>query len=296
MSALNLPGYLERCRKAVEAEFERHFTKKADAPRLVEAMKYSLEAGGKRVRPALCIAACEAVGGDLHQALPAACALEMVHTYSLIHDDLPAMDDDDLRRGRPTNHKVFGDALAILAGDALLTEAFGVLSDPAWKIPADRKIDIVGILAEGAGSYGMVAGQALDLEWEGKDFDEVTLEKIHRNKTGMLLRASVLAGGRAGGASGDSLKALEGYGRAIGLAFQIADDVLDLTATTEELGKDSKSDLKKKKATYPALVGIDEARRRAQALLETALSALKPFEGKGEALALLARFIVDRRS
>lgn len=287
---------LNRYREAVEQELEKYFSETSPAPRLSEAMRYSLKAGGKRIRPALAFAACEAVGGKLEDALPAACALEMIHTYSLIHDDLPAMDDDDFRRGRPTNHKVFGEALAILAGDGLLTEAFRCLSNPGWKIPADRRLDIVRIVAEGAGANGMVAGQVLDLEHEGKKCDEKILEKIHKHKTGKLLTASVLAGGRAGGAEGKTYDALLRYGQAIGLAFQIADDILDLTATTEELGKDSKSDLKKGKATYPSVLGMEASKKRAQALLDEALQAIKILGPKSEMLAFLARFIVERRA
>jgi geranylgeranyl diphosphate synthase, type II len=189
------PPNLERFRNFIEPALEKHFSRQFPASRLAEAMAYSLKAGGKRIRPALAFSACEAAGGNPADALPVALALEMIHTYSLIHDDLPAMDDDDLRRGRPTNHKVFGEGLAILAGDGLLTEAFFCLAAPEWKIPADRKIDIVRIVAEGAGADGMVAGQVLDLEHEGKTCDEKTLEKIHTHKTGKLLSASVLAGG-----------------------------------------------------------------------------------------------------
>jgi geranylgeranyl diphosphate synthase, type II len=287
---------LERFKNIIEPALEKYFSRALPSSRLSEAMTYSLKAGGKRIRPALAFSACEAAGGKTEDALPVACALEMIHTYSLIHDDLPAMDDDDLRRGRPTNHKVFGEALAILAGDGLLTEAFHVLAFPDWQIPADRKIDIVRILAEGAGADGMVAGQVLDLEYEGKACDETSLEKIHKHKTGKLLTASVLAGGRAGGAAGKAYDALRIYGESIGLAFQIADDILDLTATTEELGKDSKSDLKKGKATYPSILGMEASKKRAQALLDEALQAIRLFGAKGEMLSFLARYIVERRT
>lgn len=285
---------LKRYREATDRALQTYFKGNSIAPKLLGSMEYSLLGGGKRIRPALALAACEASGGTVEDALPVACALEMIHTYSLIHDDLPSMDNDDLRRGRSTNHKVYGEAMAILAGDGLITEAFQCLSCPEWKVPQDRRLDIIGIISNGAGYNGMVGGQALDLEFEGKDFDEKTLEKIHAHKTGKLLLASVLAGGRAGGAYGETLECLRRYGQSIGLAFQIADDVLDVTKTTEELGKDSKSDLKKKKATYPLLLGLKESKKRAQSLLEEALLAVKPLEEKGHILADLARYIVDR--
>ncbi len=293
---MNLKSFLERSRSQVEKALASHFDRPFEAQVLIDSMQYSLDAGGKRIRPALCFAAAQALGGTMENALPAACALEMVHTYSLIHDDLPAMDDDDLRRGKPTNHKVYGEALAILAGDGLLTEAFQRLSDPNWNISAEQKIQIVSILAEGAGCQGMVAGQVLDLASEGKEFTEETLQTIHRNKTGMLLRASVLAGGKSAGSGPEHEKALDQYGHAIGLAFQIADDILDRTATTEELGKDSGSDEKNNKATYPALMGIEQAKAKAQELLDRALSAVQIFGDQGEPLQAIARFIVERKS
>ena len=293
---MDVKKYLEESRVRVDKGLTQALKGVKVAPHLFESMNYSVSAGGKRVRPALVYAACEAFGGSPDTATPAAVALEMIHTYSLIHDDLPAMDNDDLRRGRPTNHKVFGDALAILAGDALLTHAFTVLADPTWNLPVDRKMDVVRIIAEGAGSEGMVGGQVLDMESEGKEFTESSLEKIHVHKTGKLLRASVLAGARCAGADSKTLEKLDQYGRAMGLSFQIADDILDLTATTEELGKDSKSDLKKKKATYPALLVIDQSRRRAKSLLDEALAALASVHPKTDALAALATFIVERKS
>ncbi len=280
---------------AVNAFLEKRFSTEGPAPRLTEAMRYSLMAGGKRIRPAMAMAACQASGGTVEDVLPAAAALEMVHTYSLIHDDLPAMDDDDLRRGQPTSHIVYGDALAILAGDGLLTEAFRCLSDPNWKIPADRRIEVVQAVAYGAGAEGMVAGQVLDLENEGVECSEGVLEKIHVHKTERLISSAVVAGGIAGGAEENQLKALARYGKNIGLAFQIADDILDLTATTEELGKSVKSDLKKEKVTYPALLGLDESRRRAEVLLDEALMALESFGDSAETLRFLAKYIVHRR-
>ncbi len=293
---MNLKAYLEEVRVQTEKALEQAMRSPVSSPRLREAMMYSLQAGGKRVRPALAFAACEAVGGDRKNAFPIAVGLEMIHTYSLIHDDLPAMDDDDFRRGHPTNHKVFGEALAILAGDGLLTEAFTVFSDPEWRIPAEDRLRIIHIIADGAGANGMVAGQQLDLEGEGKSLGEEELKKVHIHKTGKLLQASVLAGGIAGGGSKADLERMDRYGSAIGLAFQIADDLLDLTATAEELGKPVKNDFERQKSTFPALLGIEESKRRAGNLLAEALAAVGPFGSKGEALASLARFIVERRS
>jgi geranylgeranyl diphosphate synthase type II len=265
---------------------------------LHKAMRYSIFAGGKRIRPILMIAACEAVGGDPARVMSAACAMEMIHTYSLIHDDLPAMDDDDFRRGRPTNHKVFGEATAILAGDALLTEAFILLSNPE----ANREIDpeiirrVVHIIARCAGSLGMVGGQVVDMESEGKKIDFPTLEYIHTHKTGALILASVQAGALIGGADDEAFAALTRYGEAAGLAFQVADDILDVVGDQAQLGKDVGSDQARGKATYVALLGLEEARRRARELRDVALTALDPLGEPAEPLRSIASFIVDRSS
>jgi len=265
---------------------------------LHKAMRYSIFAGGKRIRPILMIAACEAVGGDPARVMSAACAMEMIHTYSLIHDDLPAMDDDDFRRGRPTNHKVFGEATAILAGDALLTEAFILLSNPE----ANREIDpeiirrVVHIIARCAGSLGMVGGQVVDMESEGKKIDFPTLEYIHTHKTGALILASVQAGALIGGADDEAFAALTRYGEAAGLAFQVADDILDVVGDQAQLGKDVGSDQARGKATYVALLGLEEARRRARELRDVALTVLDPLGEPAEPLRSIASFIVDRSS
>ena len=265
-----------------------------EAARLGEAVRYSLEAGGKRVRPVLCILACEAVGGTVAQALPGALALEFVHTYSLIHDDLPAMDDDDLRRGRPTSHKVFGEGHAILAGDALLTEAFGVLAgadlDPV------RRAEALALLAEGAGWRGMAGGQALDLEGEkleGYGLDHLRL--IHRLKTGALLRASLEIGAVLGGAAPGQQVALRACGEALGLAFQIQDDILDATATEAQLGKRTGKDAGRGKITYPALLGLDAARGALQEATETALCQLADLPNR-HPLEAWARYLAQRAS
>ena len=263
-----------------------------EARRLAEAMRYSLEAGGKRVRPVLCLLAAEAVGWRLEDALSGALALEYVHTYSLIHDDLPAMDDDDLRRGRPTNHKVFGEGHAILAGDGLLTEAFRVLADS----PGDstRQLEALSLLAEAAGWRGMVGGQALDLEGETLDhYDLDHLRLIHRLKTGALLRASLEIGAVLGGAHPGERQALRAYGEAIGLAFQIQDDILDATATDADLGKRAGKDAGRGKITYPSLLGLDGARKALEEATETALCRLASLPNR-TSLEAWARYLAQR--
>ncbi|HEX9082591.1 MAG TPA: farnesyl diphosphate synthase [Holophagaceae bacterium] len=263
-----------------------------EAEHLAEAMRYSLEAGGKRVRPVLCLLAAEAAGGQANDALPGALALEYVHTYSLIHDDLPAMDDDDLRRGRPTNHKVFGEGHAILAGDGLLTEAFQVLAEGPGE-PA-RILEALSLLAEAAGWRGMVGGQALDLEGERLehyDFDHLRL--IHRLKTGALLRASLEIGAVLGGASPEARQALRGAGEALGLAFQIQDDILDATATDADLGKRAGKDAGRGKITYPSLLGLDGARKALEEATETALCRLASLPNR-TSLEAWARYLAQR--
>ena len=263
-----------------------------EALRLAEAMRYSLEAGGKRVRPVLCLLAAEAAGGRAEAALPGALALEYIHTYSLIHDDLPAMDDDDLRRGRPTSHKVFGEGHAILAGDGLLTEAFRVLAEGAGD--PDRRLAALALLAEAAGWRGMVGGQALDLEGETRAaYDLAHLQLIHRLKTGALLRAAVEMGAVLAGAEPSVRQALRAYGEAIGLAFQIQDDILDATATTQDLGKRAGKDAGKGKITYPSLLGLDGARKALDDATETALCQLASLPNRNS-LEAWARYLAQR--
>jgi geranylgeranyl diphosphate synthase, type II len=261
---------------------------------LHKAMRYSVFAGGKRIRPILMMAACEAVGGESEAVLPAACAMEMIHTYSLIHDDLPAMDDDDFRRGRPTNHKVFGEAMAILAGDALLTEAFLLLSRPDGRVDPELCRKILHIIARAAGSQGMVGGQVVDMESEGRAIDLPTLEYIHTRKTGALILAAVQCGALIGRADEAAYEALTHYGARAGLAFQVADDILDIVGEQEVLGKDVGSDQARGKATYPALLGLEESRRRARELRDIALEALEPLGPAAEPLRQIAHYIVDR--
>jgi geranylgeranyl diphosphate synthase, type II len=270
----------------------------APAGRLFEAMRYSLLAGGKRLRPVLALAACEAVGGRLEAAMGFACAIEMIHTYSLIHDDLPCMDDDDLRRGRPTNHKIYGEAIATLAGDALLTDAFAVLarSGAAYGgVPPAALLATVAELAEAAGSAGMVAGQAIDLLGEGRSMTVQELEYLHRRKTGALFIAAARGGARLGGAGEAELAALEAYARALGLAFQVIDDILDVEASTEQMGKRTGKDAAHGKNTYPRLLGLDKSWQLARDLERRALGALDAFDQRAEPLRALARFTVERR-
>lgn len=265
---------------------------------LHEAMSYSLEAGGKRIRPILVLAACEAVGGETKRVMPAACAMEFIHTYSLIHDDLPAMDNDDYRRGKPTCHRAFDEATAILAGDALLTAAFEIMSNSHLFEGAsvEAVMETAHDIARAAGAAGMVGGQQADMEAEGKEVDLPTLEFIHTHKTGALILASVKAGAKLGGGSKDQIAALTKYAEIAGLAFQVADDILDVTGSTDSLGKDAGSDEARKKATYPAIIGLKEARTRAAELLNMAIDALKEFDDKADPLREIAKYIVDRNS
>ena len=264
------------------------------AGRLFDAMRYSLLAGGKRLRPVLAMAACEAVGGALDAVMGFACAIEMIHTYSLIHDDLPCMDDDDLRRGRPTNHKVYGEAIATLAGDGLLTDAFRVVASGAG-VSSEALLQTVIDLADAAGSNGMVGGQVIDLLGEGRALELKELEVLHSKKTGALFVAAVTCGARLGGASPAQLRAMRDYGRALGLAFQVADDLLDVEATTAELGKRTHKDEARGKATYPSLLGIERSRQLARDLVLKAHAALADFDDRADPLRALASFAVERK-
>ncbi|HEV8253542.1 MAG TPA: farnesyl diphosphate synthase [Vicinamibacteria bacterium] len=263
------------------------------------AMRYSLFAGGKRIRPLLALAAGEAVGGNIADVMPLGCAAELIHTYSLIHDDLPCMDDDDLRRGKPTSHKVFGEAIAILAGDALLTRAFHLMAEvPAgWDVErVRRRLEAMRILGEACGTHGLIGGQVEDLESEGQPISAPALERLHRAKTGALLGACVRGGAVLGGAGPAELAPLERFAEATGLAFQVVDDVLDATAGPDQLGKTAGKDQGAGKATYVRLYGVDGARRIAAGLLDHALAALSPLGARGEPLGELARRIVDREA
>jgi geranylgeranyl diphosphate synthase type II len=290
---MDFKQYIKERTGWLDAALARSVEDETIPERLRDAMRYSLEAGGKRLRPILCFAGAESVGGSADKVMPAAVALEMIHTFSLIHDDLPAMDDDSLRRGKPTNHKVFGEATAILAGDGLLAEAFYVLADARG---ADSGLLIGTILdiAKAAGGRGMTGGQVIDIESTGKKIGEAELAKLHLYKTGALIKASVMSGARLCGASESDLDSLEKYGEAIGLAFQIADDILDVEGDQELIGKDVGSDEGQEKSTYPAVIGIEASRRQAEALVAQAISALEGFGERGEPLRLIARYVVER--
>ncbi len=294
MSTFDLEKYLAERRERVEASLARHLDACTGAPAtLREAMAYSLLAGGKRLRPLLALAACEAVGGREDDAMDAGCAVEFIHTYSLIHDDLPAMDDDDFRRGRATSHKKYGEAVAILAGDALCAEAFRVAASQRKGREA-QVADVVFELARASGAVGMVGGQVIDIEATGKKIDQSHLETLHRAKTGELLLAAIRAGARMGGATDDQMERLTTYGRALGLAFQIVDDVLDITADLATLGKDPGSDREAGKTTFVDLLGVDGARARARQVMQEGIDALAPFGARAEALRALGRYTVER--
>ncbi|MEB3307535.1 MAG: farnesyl diphosphate synthase [Cyanobacteriota bacterium] len=292
-TSFDFAAYLEGARQKVEAALDGSLAPEQPAS-LRDAMRYSLLAGGKRLRPILCLAACELAGGSSVQAMPTAVALEMIHTMSLIHDDLPAMDNDDLRRGRATNHKVYGEATAILAGDALLTRAFEMVALRSPGVPPERLLSVVGELSLAAGAPGLVGGQVVDLESEGKDVDLDTLEYIHLHKTGALLRACVICGALIAGAPQPLLDALHTFARGIGLAFQIIDDILDVTASSARLGKTAGKDLTADKTTYPKLLGIQESRQRADALVAEAKDALSPYGAGAMPLLALADYITSR--
>jgi geranylgeranyl diphosphate synthase, type II len=288
---------LEQGRKLADAALERLLPAADERPTSIhQAMRHSVFAGGKRIRPILVMEAGRAVSGSLPAGIEdLGAALEMLHTYSLIHDDLPALDDDDLRRGRPTCHKVFGEAVAILAGDALQTQAYAVLS--RLRCPAGARVKIIEEIARGTGTVnGMIGGQVVDLEAERTKPDAETLDYIHRSKTAALITASVVSGGIYGGASEGEARHLRCFGQAIGLAFQIVDDVLDVTQSSEQLGKTAGKDIASEKATYPALFGLEESRKKASSLLDSASEALESFGSRGDILKDLARFLVERQS
>ncbi|HKV38952.1 MAG TPA: farnesyl diphosphate synthase [Blastocatellia bacterium] len=294
----NLENYLARRAEDVNAWLESTVPSEMIPPQtLHRAMRYSLMAGGKRLRPTLLLTAGEALGAKTEDLIPAACALEMIHTYSLIHDDLPAMDDDDLRRGRPTCHKAFGEAVAILAGDALLTLAFQILASNAPEDDISRQVRIMAEISTAIGSVdGLIGGQVADIENEGRAVTPEMLEYIHLSKTGALIRASVVAGGLVAGATDDELEILRTYGRGIGLAFQIADDILDVTSTSEQLGKTPGKDMNSQKATYPAVHGLQASQARARELVDQAVQVISGLGPRTARLQSIARFIIARTS
>ncbi|MDX2273000.1 MAG: polyprenyl synthetase family protein [Cyanobacteriota bacterium] len=262
--------------------------------RIYESMRYSLLAGGKRLRPILCLASCELAQGEIAQAMPTACALEMIHTMSLIHDDLPSMDNDDYRRGKLTNHKVYGEDMAILAGDALLAYAFQYIAQQTQNVPPERVLEVIGRLGQAVAASGLVGGQVVDLESEGKPISLETLEFIHTHKTGALLEISVVSGSILAGADLDMIERLTGFAREIGLAFQIIDDILDITATSEQLGKTAGKDQAVAKATYPSLWGLEFSRQKAEELVVSAKHRLDPYGEKAQPLLALADYITHR--
>ena len=286
---------LERGKKIVDSALELLLPAADVRPVSIhQAMRHSVFAGGKRLRPILCIEAGRMIAGSLPEGIEdLGAAIEMLHTYSLIHDDLPSLDNDDLRRGRPTCHRVYGEAIAILAGDALQTQAYEVLA--RLKCPADSRVRIIEDIARGTGTInGMIGGQVVDLEAEHSEPDLDTVEYIHRAKTAALITSSVVSGGLYGGANDEEVSKLRAFGQSIGLAFQILDDVLDLTQTSEQLGKTAGKDSEAEKATYPALFGVEESVVRANALLELALTSLVNFGARAVTLNSLAKYLVQR--
>jgi geranylgeranyl diphosphate synthase type II len=297
-AAFDLKGYLAERQRSVDAALEQVLPPEdLEPPTVHRAMRYSVMAGGKRLRPILVLAGAEAAGGAPELVMPTACALELIHTYSLIHDDLPAMDDDDYRRGRLTSHKVFGEALAILAGDALLTLAFQLIARNVERTGDARVVcAVLADVAEAAGTSGMVGGQVIDIESEGKAVSAETLDYIHTHKTAALIRVSLRAGAMLAGATPGVLDAITTGGDRLGLAFQIVDDILDVEGSLEQLGKTAGSDERKQKATYPAVHGLEASRRRAAVLIAEAKEALAPLGARAVPLAALADFILERRS
>jgi len=294
IQAFDLTVYLQERKALVDAALDRALPV-SYPEKIYEAMRYSLLAGGKRLRPILCIASCELTGGTLEMAMPTACALEMIHTMSLIHDDLPAMDNDDFRRGKPTNHKVYGENIAILAGDGLLTYAFEYIARATENVPANRVLATIVNITRAVGATGLVGGQVVDLEYEGKsDVEESTLNYIHTHKTGALLESTVVSGAILAGCLAPDIKRLSQYAQNIGLAFQIIDDILDITATQAELGKTAGKDLQAQKVTFPSIWGIEESRNQATKLVKEAKAQLKPFGERAIPLMAIADFITTR--
>lgn len=293
-SSFDLSAYLVKRKEAIEVALDSALPV-IYPEKIYEAMRYSLLAGGKRLRPILCLASCELAGGTTSMAIPTACALEMIHTMSLIHDDLPAMDNDDYRRGKLTNHKVYGEDIAILAGDGLLTYAFEFIATKTENVPPQQVLQTIAYLGRAAGAGGLIGGQVVDVESEGKtDVSLETLNYIHAHKTGALLEACVVCGAILASASEADLQRLSRFAKNIGLAFQIIDDILDITATQEELGKTAGKDVQAGKVTYPSLWGIEESRRQASQLVADAKAQLAVFGSKALPLLAIADFITSR--
>jgi geranylgeranyl diphosphate synthase type II len=298
MPEFELKSYLQQRKAEIDAALLKDLQRLCPSRHLLEAVRYAVMAGGKRLRPILCLAAAEAVGGDRATAMPAACAVEMIHAYSLIHDDLPALDNDRLRRGKPTCHVQFGEATAILCGDALLNMAFEVLSGNALDAPAAqiRKwLQVIDIVGRASGCRGMIEGQARDLAFEGVPLSTEALQQLHELKTGALIGAAVRSGALLGGGSEDRVNSLAVYASRIGLAFQVADDILNVTGDPELMGKAVGTDQQRQKNTYPALMGLDPSRLFARRLIDDALQALAIFDNNADPLRAIARYIIERR-
>jgi len=292
---MDLKAYLRDKRALVDDALKAVFPEpQGPSADVVRAMTYSLFAGGKRLRPILCIGGAEAVGKEGRTVLPFACSLELIHTYSLIHDDLPVMDNDDLRRGKPTNHKVFGEAVALLAGDGLLTEAFRLMAGTSGVDPRSL-LQVIRLVGSAAGYQGMVGGQVVDIQSEGKPVDRALVDFIHSHKTGALIHASVTSGAILGQGTEEQVKAISSYGEKIGLAFQIADDILDVEGDSKTMGKGVGGDASKKKITFPAAVGLQKAKEIQSRLVEEAVGALKGFDEKADPLRSLAVYIIERK-
>lgn len=292
---MDIGAYLRERAQLIEQALDRLLPPVTATPsRLHEAIRYSVLAPGKRLRPILVLAGADAVNGDSQRVIPTACAMECIHAFSLIHDDMPCMDNDDYRRGRLTNHKVFGEAMALLAGDALLALAFELISDNASSVAPHAAVEAIKLVARASGTWGMVGGQVVDMESEHLDISPETLQYIHAHKTGALLTASVLVGAMLCDADAGQIAALRAYGEAVGLAFQIADDILDVVGDEKKLGKPVGSDIRQDKATYPKLFGIEESRRRARCEADRAVAALEPLGPPAEPLRAIARYIVER--
>lgn len=294
---MDLKKYLDQKREIIDEALNQYLPPETEYPQTIhEAMRYSVFAGGKRLRPILAIAAAEVVGGRAEKVLPTACAIELIHTFSLIHDDLPAIDNDDYRRGKLTCHKVFGEDMAILAGDGLLTHAFQLLAQNSEikTINKEAMPLVIKEVAAAIGTLGLIGGEVVDIQSEGKEIDLPRLEYIHSHKTGALIAISLKVGAMLVDAPQEEIEALFQYGKLIGLAFQIVDDILNVEGDEVQLGKPVGSDLRQKKATYPALLGIEESRQRARRLVEEAKKELEIFGEKGEILRLLADFVVER--
>lgn len=299
MSDFDLKQFLQERKQLIDSYLEKAFPAAAGLEKsVIEAARYSLFAGGKRLRPVLCLSAAEVVGGTTEAVMPLACALEMIHTYSLIHDDLPAMDNDDFRRGKPTNHKVFGEAIAILAGDALLTEAFGFIAaaQRSGHFSEAKLLEVIRIVVKAAGYRGMIGGQVIDFESETRTVDLPTVEYMHIHKTGALISASLETGAILGGGNDEQVAALRRYGHHLGLAFQITDDLLDVEGEAQLMGKKPGSDAAKNKKTYPALLGLTGSKEAARQHVDEALESLALFNENAEPLRAIARYLLVRKS